>query len=113
MKQDFFPYKWNSNMAHQLRRYHVPTSGSLNSANVQQDVSGILATLELSFGAAFVNLLKPITVREFGPSSLLKCLSQFWTHQIPMNSCFSLMLIIMTYQSHDEILRLRLQKYFL
>ena len=30
MKQAFFSFVWNSDMTHQLRRYHVPTSASLN-----------------------------------------------------------------------------------
>ena len=51
MKQEFFPFVWDNDVTHQLRRYQIPTSVSLNSTHVQQDVSGILAILEPSFVA--------------------------------------------------------------
>ena len=35
MKQEFFTYMWDSEVTHQLSRYQVPTSVSLNSTNVQ------------------------------------------------------------------------------
>ena len=35
MKQEFFPFVWNIDVTHQLKRYQVPTSVSLNGTNVQ------------------------------------------------------------------------------
>ena len=60
MKQEFFPFVWNSDMTDQLKRYQIPTSVSMNSTNVQQNASGIRAILEPSFANSFVNILKPI-----------------------------------------------------
>ena len=60
MKQEFFPFAWNSDVTHQHWRNEVPPV-SLNSTNVQQDISGILAILEPHLVASFVNVLKPIS----------------------------------------------------
>ena len=86
MKQEFFPFVWNSDVTHQLTRCQIPTSVSLNGTNLQQDVFGIHAVLEPHLVASFTNVLQPICVREFSPSGLLECSPQFQTHRIPMNS---------------------------
>ena len=65
---------------------------------------GIHAVLEPHLVASFTDVLKPICVREFTFSRLLKCFSQFWTHGIPMNSAVSssFISVMMTYKSHDQ-----------
>ena len=68
-------------------------------------IFGTFAMLEPRLVASFMNVLKPILLREF--SCLLtffKCFQQFWTHRIPMNCSvnFSFILIIMAYQSHEQ-----------
>ena len=37
-EQEFSPFVWNSEVTRQLKRYQVPTSVSLKSTNVQQDM---------------------------------------------------------------------------
>ena len=94
MKQEFLPLVWKGNVTHRLKRYQVPTNVSLNSTNVQYDVSRVLAILEPRVVDFFVvNFMKPIRVKEFLPSNLF-----------PMNSalCFPFVLIIMAYQSNDQ-----------
>ena len=112
MKQEFFPFIWNSDVSHQLKRYQMSTSVSLNGTNIQQRVFEIHAALEPDLVDSFINVLKPICVREFSPSGLLKCFPQFWNHGIHMTSAvsFSFILIIMKYQSHDVFLRFRLEE---
>ena len=39
MKQVFLPSEWNGDMTHQLRRDHVPSSVTLNGANVRRGSS--------------------------------------------------------------------------
>ena len=34
-EEEFFPFVWNSDVTHQLKRYQIPTSVSLKSTNVQ------------------------------------------------------------------------------
>ena len=89
-------------MTHQVRRNHVPTSVSLNSANIQWDVLTFFAILEPSFVACFVDMLEPIRVREFVSSNCLQRL--FWTHRFPMNSTVRFLYVTITtaYQSHDQ-----------
>ena len=36
MKQEFFPFVWNSDVTHQLRRYQIPINVSWNGTNFQQ-----------------------------------------------------------------------------
>ena len=92
MEHKLFPVVWNSDVTHQLR------------TNVQQGISEILAILEPRLVASFIDVLKPICVRELSPSRLLECTPQFGNHRIPMNSAvsFPLILVITTYQSHDQ-----------
>ena len=52
MKQAFFPFVWNDNVTHKLKRCQIPTSVSLNSTNAPQDIFGTLAILEPRFVAS-------------------------------------------------------------
>ena len=88
MKQELFPFAWNSNVIHQLKRYQIHTN------------------VEPHLAPSLTNVLDPIRVREFPSSMFLERVSQFWTHRIPM----TVILIITTYQSHDTILRFRLKE---
>ena len=105
MKHELFPILWNSDVTKQLRRHQIPTIVSLNGTNIQQRFFWwIYAMLETHLVASFKNVLKPLLVREFSPSGLLKCFPQFWNLRIPMNSAVtcSFILIITTYQFHDQ-----------
>ena len=58
MKQEFFPFVWNSDVTHQFRRYQIPTSVTLCGTNVQQRIFGIHAVLEPHVVACFTYVLK-------------------------------------------------------
>ena len=64
----------------------------------------ILSILEPRFVASFMDVSKPIRIREFSSSWLLKCFPHFWIRRIPMNSAvrFSFILIIMPHYSHEQ-----------
>ena len=63
---------------------------------------GILAVLEHRLVTFFINVLKPLLVRELSRSFVFKGSQQFWIHRILTNFAvnFSHILIIMTHQSH-------------
>ena len=85
---------------------------SWNGTNVPPGILGIPATLEPRLVTSFINVLKPICVREFSSSGLLKCSSQFWARRIPMDSdvSFSFVLIKTTHTSHDQFCDFKLEE---
>ena len=95
---NFFPSGWNSDMTHQSRRDH-------SHQNVQLNDLRILAIMEPGLVAPFVEILKPIRIKELLPSSLLKCLLQLWTDRFPMNSAisFSFFWVKVAHQLHNRL----------
>ena len=73
-------------MTHQFRRSQLSSGTSLNGANIQENVVGVLAILTSSFTA---------------PAFILKLLSQLWTYRCPMNCTisFSNFKVNMSYQT--------------
>ena len=63
MIQELFPFEWNGDMTHQLKRNQLSSSVPLYAANVQENVVGVLAMLKSSFIASFPDKIKPIRIR--------------------------------------------------
>ena len=72
LKEQPFPTVWNSDVTHHFKRYHIPTSGSLDCTNFHQGIFGTLAVLEPRLVTSLINVLKPLLVRELSRSSVFK-----------------------------------------
>ena len=96
------PSRWNSDMTHHIRRDHVPSSVSWNSANIQQNVVGNLAMLEPVFFAPF---LKYAQAKLNQRRCSLKCFPQFCTDRFAMHNTirFSFFLVMVAHQLHTQV----------